>query len=68
MSETYQVNPLKVFRIGQENCPLLSRAIAPAVATNTELIAGVAAKRLRIMGWKIQTNAAKSFLTLPFPE
>jgi hypothetical protein len=54
----WQVNPIKVFAIGQENCKVQCKPKAASVAANTEVIAAVSGKIIRLMGMSVQSNTS----------
>ncbi len=58
MSSPLIINPLKVYEVSGEVCPLLCARLAATVANNQQVIAAVSGKRHRIMGWLIQSNGA----------
>lgn len=60
MADFTRINPLKLYETDKEVCPVLVLSASVAVGADQQLIAGSTGKRIRIMGWRIQTDSATS--------
>jgi hypothetical protein len=58
MTESYRTDPVRIFQVNGEVCKLLSAFQVVPVAGNNTLVAAVAGKVIRVMGWNAQSNGA----------
>lgn len=49
-------NPLRYFNVNGEACPLECAYLAAGVAANQQVVAARSGKKIRIMGWKMQSS------------
>lgn len=54
----FQVNPLKIFEINGQNCPILSSATTATVGNNRTIVTAISGKIIRVMGWKVSQAGA----------
>lgn len=66
MTQFLQVEPLKIFQIKGENCPIISVAMAPTVGNNNSIVAAVSGYAYRIMGWILQSDSAVDYGSIQF--
>ncbi len=53
-----KIDPIRVYEINGEVCPLKSAFAVVGVSTNTSLIAGITGRRIRVMGAFISSQGA----------
>jgi hypothetical protein len=60
------VDPTRIFEVNGQVCPLLTYSATVPVSTNTQLVAAVTGKRIRVMGYALQTNDASLIGVIEF--
>lgn len=58
MSDFLMIDPVKVFQVNGEACPITPLVSTVAVGNNNSLLAAITGKRIRVMGYIAQSSAA----------
>lgn len=58
MADLWVVDPVKKFQVNGDVCQLFTAAAGIGVGNNAAVVSAVTGKRIRVMGWRIQSQTS----------